>query len=796
MTKLLDLLGKELLFFDGATGTMLQGLGLRPGELTESWNLTHPQLVYQVHKAYYDAGCNFVKSNTFGANQLKLAGSGLDQEQVIRAAVAIAKEAAAGRDKKYVALNIGPLGRLLAPYGDLPFEEAVANFAQLCRYGAAAGADCILIETMSDIYEAKAAILACKESCDLPIFITFTFDQGGKLLTGGSVAAAAILAESLGCAAVGFNCGLGPKQLAPLLPQMLEAVNLPIITNPNAGLPVEREGKTCFEVGPAEFAQLMQGLVAQGVSIAGGCCGTTPEHLRQEIALCRHLPAGGRRQHRHTTVTSHGQALFIGPQPLLIGERLNPTGKPRLKEALRQGDYDYVCRIGLEEVEQGAHILDVNVGLPGLDEAEVLAKAVCQLQAVTDVPLQIDTASPAAMERALRLYNGKPLLNSVSGKEESLAAVLPLAKKYGATVVALALDEEGIPSTAAGRIKVIDKILQRAAELGIEQRQLLVDPLALTISTGVENAAVACEVVAAMQARGLATILGISNISFGLPAREAVNAAFFAQALAAGLSCAIINPQSKAMLDAYYGYRALKGLDQGFKDYLAHYAAAEAPPSGGGGGAALSLRQAIEKGLAGASAAAAQAALATATPMELIDGELIPALEAVGRGFEARTLFLPQLLMSADAAKAAFEVLRRQGEGAAAPQGPLVLLATVEGDIHDIGKNIVKALLENYGYQVLDLGKDVPVGEVLAQAQRTKAQAVGLSALMTTTLGAMERTIAALHAATCCKVVVGGAVLTADYARRIGADAYAPNAVSAVRCVEEIFAQQRGGGEA
>ncbi len=795
MTELTEILGKELLFFDGATGTMLQAMGLKPGELPERWNLTHPERLYEVHKAYYDAGCNFVKSNTFGANRLKLAGSGLDQEQVIKAAVNIAKKAAAGRDKKYVALNIGPLGRLLAPYGDLAFEEAVDIFGELCRLGAAAGADCILIETMSDIYEAKAAILACKENCQLPIFITFTFDEDGKLLTGGTVAAAAIMAEALGCAAVGFNCGLGPKQLAPLLPQLLAAVNIPVIVNPNAGLPTEKDGKTFFAVGPAEFASLMYDLVAQGVSIAGGCCGTTPEHLKKEIALCRSLPAGGRRNNHHTAVTSHGQALFIGPHPLLIGERINPTGKPRLQEALRQKDLDHICRIGLEEAEQGAHILDVNVGLPGIDEEKILAEAVCRLQAVTDVPLEIDSSSPAALEKALRLYNGKPLLNSVSGKEESLKAVLPLAKKYGAALVALALDDDGIPATAAGRIKIIDKIIKRAEEAGIESREIVADPLALTISTGTENAAVALEVVAEMKKRGQATVLGISNISFGLPAREAINAAFFAQALGAGLSCAIINPGSKAMLDAYYGFRALKGQDEGFKDYLAHYAAQEkqkeAEPKKF---ATLGLREAIEKGLAGAAAEAAKEALKNFAPLELIDGEMIPALEAVGKGFEEKKLFLPQLLMSADAAKAAFEVLRNEVGAASHRQGPLVIMATVEGDIHDIGKNIVKALLENYGYQVLDLGKDVPAAEVLAQAQKTGAKAVGLSALMTTTLKAMERTIEALHAAASCKIVVGGAVLTEEYARQLRADAYAPNAVSAVRCINEIFAQEKEDG--
>ena len=785
MTALRDLLGRELLFFDGATGTMLQSLGLKPGELPELWNFTHPELVEQVHKAYYDAGSNFVKTNTFGANRLKFAGTDINQRDVITAAVNIAKRAAGGRDKKFVALNIGPTGRLLQPYGDLPFEEAVDIFGEMCRYGAEAGADCVLIETMSDTYEAKAAILACKENCDLPIFITFTFDQSGKLLTGGDVAAAALMAEGLGVDAVGFNCGLGPKQVEPLLPQMLKFTNLPVITNPNAGLPVERDGKTCFEVGPEEFAGLMRDLVAQGVSIAGGCCGTTPEHIAWEIEKCKDLPAGGCRDNNLTAVASYGHAVVIGDDPVIIGERINPTGKKRLKEALLGGDFDYVCRLGLEQISAGAHILDVNVGTPGIDEPGVLAKAVPALQAITDVPLQVDTSNYEAMERALRLYNGKPMLNSVSGKEESLAKVLPLAKKYGAVVVALALDDNGIPATAAGRIAVAEKIIARAAEYGIASRNIVVDPLALTISTGAENAAAACDVIRAMKARGLHTVMGVSNISFGLPGRDAVNSTFFALALQAGLSCGIINPQSKPMLDAYYGFRALAGYDEGFKNYVARYA--DAPKNVATAVSEMGLYDAIVKGLTGESRKAAAAALQQEAPLDVINKYMIPALDYVGNGFEKKTLFLPQLLMSADAAKAAFEVIRESVGSGDTKAGETVIIATVHGDIHDIGKNIVKVLLENYGYKVLDLGKDVPVETVVAAARETQARVVGLSALMTTTVGAMEETIQELHKSCDCKVVVGGAVLTADYAEQIGAEHYAPSAVSAVTYVNEVF---------
>ena len=458
-----ELLGKKMLFFDGATGTQLQARGLKPGELPESWNFTHPEIVEAVHRGYLDVGSNIVKSNTFGANPIKLKGSGLDCKETIEAAVAIAKRACGGRENKFVALNLGPTGKLLAPYGDLAFEDAVAAYGEMVRYGAAAGADLILVETMSDTYEIKAAVLAAKENCDLPICVTMTFDQDGKLLTGATVEAAALMCEGLGVDAIGFNCGLGPVQVGKLLPQMLAATSLPVIINPNAGLPVEKDGKTCFEVGPEEYAELMYELAQQGPSIVGGCCGTTPAHIEAMIKKCKDLQPGGYRTCQLTAVSSYGKAVHLGEGPVIIGERINPTGKKRLKEALVAQDLDYVCRLGLEQINVGAHILDVNVGTPGIDEPALIAKAVPALQAITDTPLQIDTSNYEAMERALRLYNGKPMLNSVNGKEESLAKVLPLAKKYGAVLVALCLDDSGIPNTAAGRIAVADKIIARAA---------------------------------------------------------------------------------------------------------------------------------------------------------------------------------------------------------------------------------------------------------------------------------------------------------------------------------------------
>lgn len=784
-----ELLGKELLFFDGATGTMLQALGLQPGELPELWNFTHAEAVQSVHEAYLNNGSNIIKSNTFGANRLKFQGTDVTVDGVIAAALKIAKAACAGREKAFVALNLGPTGKLLAPYGDLPFEEAVDIYGEMVRSGAKHGADLILIETMSDTYEIKAAVLAAKENSDLPVIVTLTFDEDGKLLTGADVLSAVAMVEGLGADAVGFNCGLGPKQMQKLLPQLVAACSLPLVLNPNAGLPVQCDGKTVFDVGPEEFAALMQELIPLGISIAGGCCGTTPEHIKALIAKCRGLQPGGRRQCDLTVVSSYGKAVVIDREPVLIGERINPTGKPRLKQALLEGDLDYICRLGLEQLDNDAHILDVNVGVPGIDEAATAAKTVLALQSITAAPLQIDTSDYATMERALRLYNGKPLLNSVSGKAEALEQVLPLAKKYGAVVVGLALDEAGIPETAAGRLEVAAKIIERAAAYGIEKRNIIIDPLALTISTGPDNASIDLEVIRALTAQGIKTIMGVSNISFGLPSRDAVNSTFFALALEAGLSCAIINPQSKAMLDAYYAYRALKGLDAGCKAYVQRFAdtGAKAPVAAV---STYTLHDAIVKGLQEQSRLAVTKLLTAEKPLDIINSQMIPALDFVGNGFEKKELFLPQLLMSADAAKAAFEIIRDQmAVSGAVAKGAAVIIATVKGDIHDIGKNIVKVLLENYGYDVIDLGKDVPVAAVVEAAVAHQAQIVGLSALMTTTVGAMEATITALRDACDCKIVVGGAVLTQDYADSIGADHYAANAVSAVGYVNAVLAQ-------
>ena len=551
---ILDYLGKEILYFDGAMGTRLQAAGLKPGELPEVWNITHGDVVAGIHASYVRAGANILKSNTFGGNALKMQDSGYSVEEVVLAAFENARRAFAlvpemPEEKKFTALDLGPTGKLLAPYGDLQFEEAVSLYAEIVRAGMKAGADLILVETMSDTYEAKAAILAAKENSSLPVFVTFTFDREGKLLNGADVETAVPMADGLGVDAVGFNCGLGPDLVAKLLPRARRVTGLPIIANPNAGLPTEQNGKTVFTTGPEEFADYMLDVYREGGSVLGGCCGTDPGYIRllaertkglKPVALNEtDATCNAEKWNSVTAVTGYGAPVYFGKEPVLIGERINPTGKPVLKEALRNGDMDYICRLGLEQLENGAHVLDVNTGLPGLNETETLSKAVTSLQAITPAPLEIDTSNYEAMERALRVYNGKPLLNSVNGKPESMEKVFPLAKKYGAAVVGLCLDETGIPDTAEGRLAIADKILHTAAEYGIKAKDIVIDPLALTVSTDSRNPAIDLAVIRTLKSKGIHTVMGVSNISFGLPNRDAVNSALFAMSLAAGLSSAI-----------------------------------------------------------------------------------------------------------------------------------------------------------------------------------------------------------------------------------------------------------------
>ena len=802
---ILDYLGKEILYFDGAMGTRLQAAGLKPGELPEVWNITHGDVVAGIHASYVRAGANILKSNTFGGNALKMQDSGYSVEEVVLAAFENARRAFAlvpemPEEKKFTALDLGPTGKLLAPYGDLQFEEAVSLYAEIVRAGMKAGADLILVETMSDTYEAKAAILAAKENSSLPVFVTFTFDREGKLLNGADVETAVLMADGLGVDAVGFNCGLGPDLVAKLLPRARRVTGLPIIANPNAGLPTEQNGKTVFTTGPEEFADYMLDVYREGGSVLGGCCGTDPGYIRllaertkglKPVALNEaDATCNAEKWNSVTAVTGYGAPVYFGKEPVLIGERINPTGKPVLKEALRNSDMDYICRLGLEQLENGAHVLDVNTGLPGLNETETLSKAVTSLQAITPVPLEIDTSNYEAMERALRVYNGKPLLNSVNGKPESMEKVFPLAKKYGAAVVGLCLDETGIPDTAEGRLAIADKILHTAAEYGIKAKDIVIDPLALTVSTDSRNPAIDLAVIKTLKSKGIHTVMGVSNISFGLPNRDAVNSAFFAMSLAAGLSSAIMNPQSERMMEAYHAYCALSGADEGCKEFVAHYANAPKIKTT----AVVSeytLYDAIVKGLTEQSGSAARKMLEeNKKPLEIINGFIIPALNTVGEGFGKKTLFLPQLLMAADAAKAAFDELKKQmqkGRKTDDVRDDTIVLAVVKGDIHDIGKNIVKVLWENYGYHVVDLGKDVSPETVVEAVEKHQARLVGLTALMTTTVAAMEDTINALRRKTDTNILVGGAVMTQEYAGSIGADGYAPDAVAAVNYANRIF---------
>ena len=763
-------------FFDGSMGTMLQSAGLEAGELPELWNLTNKEKVLEIHNAYAQAGSEFITTNTFGANRLKFDNA----DEIIKAGVALAKSTG-----KRVALDIGPTGKLLKPMGDLDFNDAVDIFAQMINAGKD-GADVVLIETMSDTYEIKAAVLAAKENCNLPVFVTMIFDEKGRLLTGADIKSAVTMLEGLGIDAIGFNCGLGPKQMLALVEEIRRWTELPIIVQPNAGLPESVNGKTVFNVSPEEFAMYMKKCAELGVSYLGGCCGTTPKHIEEMINACKDIPASIPEKKNFTLVSSYSETVEIGTKPVVIGERINPTGKKLFKEALRRNDIDYIIKEGVSQKEAGAHILDVNVGLPEIDEPEMMKSAVYNLQSVLSTPLQLDSSDPLALEAGLRIYNGKAMLNSVNGKEENMKEIFPLAKKYGAVVVCLCLDESGIPETAQGRIEIAKKIVKTAEQYGIEKKNLIIDALTMTISTDKNNARETLKAVKYIREEmGICTVLGVSNISFGLPKRDAINTAFFTLALQSGLSAGIINPKSEAMMNAYYSFNALAGLDDNCTEYIESVTDTKTQTAS----PEISLHTAIVKGLKDEAAQCARALLESSEPLDVINGYIIPALDEVGAGFEENRIFLPQLLMSADSAKAAFDVIKERMilSGQEEKSENKIVIATVHGDIHDIGKNIVKVLLDNYGFDVIDLGKDVPEEEVLRAVEENGVKLVGLSALMTTTVPAMEKTIALLHEKTDAKIFVGGAVLTPSYAKMINADWYAKDAMESVRIAKEFF---------
>lgn len=782
-------IGKRILFFDGGMGTLLQEQGLQAGELPETWNLKNPEPIIQIHKAYLAAGADIILANTFGANRFKY---GEDLEKIVTAGVANAKKAVAESGKKaYVALDIGSTGKLLKPMGTLDFEEAVGVFAEIIRVGEKAGADLILIETMSDTYELKAAVLAAKENSTLPIMATVIFDESKKMLTGASPQVVVSLLEGLGVDALGINCGLGPKQMKEIVKELLKYASIPVIVNPNAGLPRSENGKTVFDVGAEEFAEDMKEIVTMGAWFAGGCCGTTPAHIQAMVEKCKEITPVPIAPKNYTFVTSYSTAVELGGRPVIIGERINPTGKSKFKQALRDHNIDYILEEGVKQEDSGAHILDVNVGLPEIDEAAMMETIVYELQSIMPIPLQIDTTNMEAMERALRIYNGKPMINSVNGKAEIMEQVFPLVKKYGGVVVGLALDEDGIPDTTEGRLAIAEKIYQTGEKYGISRKDIVIDALVMTMSTNNESAKITLDTVKEITARGGKTVLGVSNISFGLPQRELINAAFFTMTMNNGLSAGIINPNAKAMRQAYDTFCVLGGYDAQCMNYIENYAVTDAPNAAAKPAAAkLNLTDSIIKGLKDQAYRATEEELKTKEPMEIINGELVPALDVVGQGFEKGTMFLPQLLMSAEAAKAGFEAIRQyvQSHGEAQEKKATIVIATVKGDIHDIGKNIVKVLLENYGYEVIDLGKDVPPEKIVETVVDKHAPLVGLSALMTTTVVNMEESIKELHKeAPWCKIMVGGAVLTQEYADMIGADFYGKDAMQSVYYAERLL---------
>ena len=800
-----EFLKDNIVYLDGGMGTLLQAKGLKPGDAPERWNISHPDVICGIHRDYFDAGSNIVCTNTFGANTLKYSKDEL--EKIIKAAVKNAADARAqssSAGEKFIALDIGPSGKLLKPLGDLDFEDAVGVFAETVRIGTSCGVDLILIETMNDSYETKAALLAAKENSNLPVIVCNAYGEDGKLMTGASPAAMAAMLEGMGAAALGANCSLGPRQLRGVAMELLQNASVPVILKPNAGLPRSVDGKTVFDVTAEDFSDEVCELVKKGVRVVGGCCGTTPAYIKALTDKTRGMTPVPVRDKNLTVVSSYTHAVKLGKAPILIGERINPTGKKRFKQALLENDMDHILAEGVKQQEKGVHILDVNVGLPGIDELDVLKNAVCELQAVIDLPLQIDTADIRAMEAALRRYNGKAMINSVNGKEESMEAVFPLVKKYGGVVVALTLDENGIPATADGRVEIAEKILRRAAAYGIGKNDIVFDTLTMTVSADNTAALTTLEALRRIKnGLGCHTSLGVSNVSFGLPCRDAVNSVFFAMALENGLSAAIMNPYSADMMKTYYTYNARSGLDENCAAYIGasdSFAAVPSPGTAAPAAAARTaedfsseLQRAVVKGLRDRAADITRELLVNVPPLDIVNNEIIPALNIAGTGFENKTVYLPQLLMSAETAKSAFEVIKTHvsGSGKTAGKGVFVI-ATVHGDIHDIGKNIVKLLLENYGFDVVDLGKDVPPETVAEAVVRLHAPLAGLSALMTTTVPAMEETIKLLREkAPWCKTVVGGAVLTQEYADKIGADKYAKDAMETVRYAESVISSLR-----
>ncbi len=788
-----DYLNSERLYSDGGFGTLLQARGLTAGEKPEMWNLTHPDDITAIHLEYLNAGSDIISTNTFGANSLKFDCL----EEIISAAFSNAKKAVllSGKEKAFIAFDMGPTGKLLEPLGDLPFEKALEIFAETVKIAEKYSPDLYIVETMNDSYETKAAVLAVKENSDKPLFVSNVYDESRKLMTGASPKAMIALLEGLGADAIGINCSLGPRQMVDIVKEYVEYSSLPVMVCPNAGLPRSVDGKTVFDVDSEEFSDCMAEIAGIGAGIIGGCCGTTPEYIRKTVEKTADTPFVPAVNKEYTFVSSYTHVVEIGNSPVLIGERINPTGKPKFKQALREDNISYIINEGVMQEEKGVDILDVNVGLPEIDEDAMLVKCIKELQTVSSLPLQIDTVKATAMEKALRIYNGKPLINSVNGKKESMDSVLPLVKKYGGTVIALTIDEDGIPDTAEGRTAIAEKIINECAKYGIDKKDIIVDPLAMTVSSDNRSGKITLDSVKMIKEKlGVKTSLGVSNISFGLPSRETVNSHFLTMAFTSGLDCAIMNPYSVAMMESYYSFKALSGFDENCTAYI-NFASSlkketvtvSASCVQNDGEDMPALVRAIVKGMKDEALQRAKELLQKEEPLTVINEYIVPALDKVGKRFEEKTMYLPQLLMSAEAASRAFDAVKELVCASDESKGKIII-ATVKGDIHDIGKNIVKVLLENYGYDVIDLGKDVPPEVIVEKAKEEKVSLIGLSALMTTTTDAMKETVNLLKKE-CpeASAVVGGAVLTKEYADMIGATYYAKDAMETVRFAERFF---------
>ncbi len=784
-----DKIGKELLFFDGAMGSMLQKTALKTGELPERLNISSPDVIINIHKQYLEAGSDIISANTFGAFSTKYD----NLEEIIFAAVKNAKTAISqsGLSDKYVALDMGSVGKLLKPLGELEFEQCYEIFKTSAVLGEKAGADLVIIETISDTYEAKAALLAVKENTSLPVIITMTFEENGCALTGADVLAMTALAEALGADALGINCGLGPKQIKAMFEKLVKYASIPILLQPNAGLPHVENSVTVYDVEPEEFAEYMADFAKKGAWLLGGCCGTTPQHIRKTAELCKNITPPPVTNKNLTVVSSYSKSVIIDKKPIIIGERINPTGKKKFKEALKANNLQYILDEAVSQQSNGADILDVNVGLPEIDEEQMMISAIELIQSAVDLPLQIDSSTPEVIEKAVRIYNGKPLINSVNGKQEIMHKIFPIVKKYGGVVIGLALDENGIPPTAEGRLMVAEKIIKTAQSYGIDKKNIIIDTLTLTVSAQQEESSQTIKALSLVRDKlGVKTVLGVSNISFGLPNRSLINTTFLALALYAGLNCCIINPMSKPMLDTIKAYNVLLGIDIGSQEYIENFSQTSPEPVSSGTQNSLNLHDTIVKGLKNSSYEQTKKLLQSTAPIDIINNHIITALDEVGKGYESSKIFLPQLIMSAETAKNSFNAIQEfmSESGAKEEKKGKIIIATVEGDIHDIGKNIVKALLENYGFDVIDLGKDVKSEVIVSRVIEDNVKLVGLSALMTTTVVNMEKTIKELReSAPECKIMVGGAVLNEEYAKMIGADFYGKDALASVNYAQKVL---------